>query len=160
MGSCFPCSNCPSATANIGAGSHHSTKNKRSKKKGSKCVTVQIVQKVQQQAWIEQEPVKVVWVWQSTYRNLKCKMSLWKKLQDVHILFTKLQCGILHELQIKKKDENKNVTTKEIALLPAEAGIHYTSIALETKQGQKRVFHCSYSLEWRGKFALVWDGPL
>ena len=46
-----------------------------------------------------------------------------------------------------KKDENKNVTTKDTALLPAEAGIHHTSIALETKQGQKRVFHCSYSPE-------------
>ena len=83
-------------------------------------------------------------------------MSLWKKLQDVHTLFTKLQCGILHDLQIKKKDENKNVTTKDTALLPAEAGIHHTSIALETKQGQKGYFivHTALSEEEN----LPWSG--
>ena len=34
-----------------------------------------------------------------------------------------------------KKNENKNITTKQTTLLPSKAGIDYTAILLETKQG-------------------------
>ena len=34
-----------------------------------------------------------------------------------------------------KKNENKNITTKQTTLLPSKAGIDYTAIPLETKQG-------------------------
>ena len=34
-----------------------------------------------------------------------------------------------------KKKENKNITTKKTTLLPSKAGIDYTAIPLETKQG-------------------------
>ena len=75
------------------------------------------------------------------YRNLKRKMSPEKNLKDKHTLYITLQC-ILNYLHIKilKKNENKNITTKRTAL----AGIHHTAILMETKQGQKRLFHCSH----------------
>ena len=33
------------------------------------------------------------------------------------------------------KNENKNITTKQMALLSTKARIHYTAIPMETKQG-------------------------
>ena len=59
-------------------------------------------------------------------------MSPKKNLKDKHTLYITLQC-MLNYLHIKilKKNENKNITTKQTAL----AGIHYTAIPMEAKQG-------------------------
>ena len=59
-------------------------------------------------------------------------MSPEKNLKVKHTLYITSQC-ILNYLHIKilKKNENKNITTKQTAL----AGIHHTTIPMETKQG-------------------------
>ena len=66
---------------------------------------------------------------QSTCRNIKCRTTL-KKLQDVHYnaYYINYKLNFL-------KNENKNITTKQMALLSTKAGIHHTAIPMETKQG-------------------------
>ena len=53
-----------------------------------------------------------------------------KKLQDVHYnaYYINYKLNFL-------KNENKNITTKQMALLSTKAGIHHTAIPVETKQG-------------------------
>ena len=67
---------------------------------------------------------------QSTCRNIKCRTSALKKLQDVHYnaYYINYKLNFL-------KNENKTITTKQMALLSTKARIHYTAIPMETKQG-------------------------
>ena len=53
-----------------------------------------------------------------------------KKLQDVHYnaYYINYKLNFL-------KNENKNITTKQMTLLSTKAGIHHTAIPVETKQG-------------------------
>ena len=60
-------------------------------------------------------------------------MSLWKNYKIyIHCLSNHSAYYINCKF---KKNENKNITTKQITLLPSKAGIDYTAIPLETKQG-------------------------